>query len=79
LFAAHPDISIFSRIADLLDPEQEIVIGGEREDAIPYSEFERLFSKFPGTIELNRYAAARVSDVLGQAAMSQWALIVAPR
>lgn len=66
LFAAHRDISIFSRIADLLDPEQEIVIGGEREDAIPYSEFERLLSKFPGTIELNRYAAARVSDVLGQ-------------
>jgi hypothetical protein len=66
LFAAHRDISIFRRIADLLDPEQEIVIGGEREDAIPYSEFDRLLSKFPGTIELNRYAAARVSDVLGQ-------------
>lgn len=66
LFAAHRDISIFRRMSKLIDPDREIVIGGEREDAIPLSVFEDFLRKFPGSTELDRYVNARVADVLGE-------------
>lgn len=44
----------------------EIVIGGGEDGSIPIPEFERLLTKFPTTAELDRYARARVTDVVGQ-------------
>ena len=66
LFAAHRDVSIFRRISKLIEPNCEIVIGGEKDDAIPLPVFEGFLKKFPGSTELDRYANARVADVLGE-------------
>lgn len=65
-FIAERGISIFSRLSNLMENEKPIVIGGEREDAIPGEVFAELQKKFPTTTELNRYADARVSMVLSQ-------------
>ena len=66
LFVAHRDISIFRGLAAVMPNGGEIVIGGDEDGSIPIVEFERLLSKFPTTTELNRYARARVADVVGQ-------------
>lgn len=65
LFAAHRDISIIPKIAELVGDEPEIVIGGSRPGAIPTDVYEDLLKRFPNTTELSRYAAARVSTILG--------------
>jgi len=65
LFVAERDISIFGRIADLIPAGQPIVVGGDRDDAIPIPDFKALLANFPNTGELNRYAAARVATVIG--------------
>ncbi|MCU6456023.1 DUF4263 domain-containing protein [Sphingomonas sp. A2-49] len=66
LFVAHRDMSIFRGLAAVMPNGGEIVIGGDEDGSIPIVEFERLLSKFPTTTELNRYARARVADVVGQ-------------
>ncbi len=65
VFVAERNISIFRKLAELIAPDQPIIIGGRRPGAIPISDFEALLSKFPNTGELNRYAAARVANVIG--------------
>jgi hypothetical protein len=65
LFIAERNISVMARIADLLPPEQDIVIGGDRDQSVPVQTFMDLIKRFPGTTELNRYAASRISTVLG--------------
>ena len=55
------NISVFRRIAKLVRPDQEIVVGGD----IPIGDFQALLRRFPNTIELDRYAAARVATVVG--------------
>lgn len=65
VFVAERDISIFRKIAELIQPDQPIIIGGARAGAIPIIDFQALLSKFPNTGELNRYAAARVTNVIG--------------
>ena len=65
LFVAERNISVMARIAELLPPEQDIVIGGDRDQSVPLQTFLDLIKRFPGTTELNRYAASRVSTVLG--------------
>ena len=65
LFVAERNISIFSRIADLLPPDQDIVIGGDRPENILIEAFQELLRKFPSTTEMNHYAAARVASVVG--------------
>ena len=65
VFVAERNISIFGKIADLVAPDQPIIVGGKREGAIPLPDFQALLSKFPNTGELNRYAAARVASVIG--------------
>lgn len=65
LFVAERNISIFSKIADLIPPTQKIVVGGVLPDNIPIPAFQELLRKFPGTTELNRYAEARVVSVVG--------------
>lgn len=66
LFAAHRDVSILRRVSKLIPADHDIVIGGDREDAIPHVVFEGFLKKFPGSTELDRYANARVADVLGE-------------
>lgn len=65
VFVAERNISIFRKIADLVAPDQPIIVGGSREGAIPIPDFQTLLSKFPNTGELKRYAAARVASVIG--------------
>lgn len=65
-FAAERNISIFGRMARLLDHTNPIVIGGEQEGAIPLVVFEELLEKFPNSYEVDRYAEARVTTVLSQ-------------
>ncbi len=64
LFAAERNISIFGRLADLLENKEPIVIGGTRKGAIPFAAFRELLGKFPSSYEVDRYAAARVHSVL---------------
>lgn len=61
-FTAHRGISIFSKIDDLVD--EQIVIGGNKENAVPIADFEALLKKFPNTTELNHYARSRISLIL---------------
>ena len=61
-FVAYRDISIFRKIDALVD--EEIVIGGSAENAIPLGEFKKLLKTFPGTTELNHYASARIARIL---------------
>jgi len=61
-FVAERNISIFRRIDRLID--EQIVVGGPRERAIPLDEFERLLRTFPTSTELSRYADARVTRIL---------------
>jgi Shedu protein SduA, C-terminal len=65
VFVAERNISIFRKVADLIAPDQPIIVGGSRTGAIPIPDFQALLSKFPNTSELDRYAAARVATVIG--------------
>jgi hypothetical protein len=64
LFAAERNISIFRRLSALLDHKNPIVIGGALEGAIPLSVFDELLEAFPNSYEVDRYAEARVHNVL---------------
>lgn len=66
IFAAERNVSIFSRLSELLEHSDPIVIGGTRADAVPRDIFEELLKKFPNTYELDRYADARVQTILTQ-------------
>lgn len=66
LFVAERDISIFKRIAKVIPPNDPIILGGAREDAIPVEVFKDLLRRFPNTYELNRYAEARVAGIIGE-------------
>lgn len=61
-FVAQRDISIFRRIDNLVS--EQIVIGGDRGDAIPEAEFILLLKNFPTSTELRKYADARVAREL---------------
>ncbi|SHJ95204.1 protein of unknown function [Aureimonas altamirensis DSM 21988] len=66
LFAAERNISIFGRLAGLLEHKYPIVIGGTRHGAIPMVVYEELLDKFPNSYEVDRYAGARVTTILSQ-------------
>jgi len=66
LFAAERKISIFNRLAGLLEHTNPIVVGGDRADAIPLAVFTELLELFPNSYEMDRYADARVSSILSQ-------------
>lgn len=61
-FIAPREISIFSRINRLI--EEQIIIGGSHENAIPIEDFKNLLKNFPTTTELNHYAGSRISLIL---------------
>lgn len=65
-FIAHRNVSIFRNLAKVVPHEAEIVIGGDREDAIPSEVFAELLDKFPNSTELDRYARARVTNIIGE-------------
>jgi len=62
LFVAPRNISIFGRIDELAS--EPIVIGGDREGAIPTEEFGRLLREFPNAGEMRLYSHVRVARVL---------------
>ena len=58
-------ISIFKKISKLIDAsEQQIIVGGDRENAIPAEEFLSLIKNFPTRYELDRIADARVAGYI---------------
>jgi hypothetical protein len=61
-FIAHRDISVFSKIDDLI--EEPIIVGGSNESAIPLADFELLLKTFPTSTELTHYARTRIARVL---------------
>lgn len=61
-FMTTRDISIFRQIAHVT--AQDIYIGGNKTNALPISEFNRLLSDFPNSTELSRYAQAKVARIL---------------
>lgn len=65
-FVAERNVGIFRRVARVMEAEGEIVVGGDRPDAIPAAVFRELLSKFPSSIELDRYASARVETIIGE-------------
>lgn len=62
VFVANRDISIFRKIDELID--EQIIVGGEKEGAIPLIDFELLIQTFPTSTELTHYARSRISRVL---------------
>lgn len=63
-FIANRGISIFRKINSIT--KNEIVIGGNREDAIPLDEYMQLIKKFPTSTELTKYTNARIEAILGE-------------
>jgi hypothetical protein len=62
VFVANRDISIFRKIDELSD--EQIIVGGANENAIPLIDFELLIQTFPTSTELTHYARSRISRVL---------------
>ena len=66
LFVAERNISIFRRLAEVIGRDRDIVVGGSQSGSIPVEVFEQLLKKFPNSTELDRYANARVSNIIGE-------------
>lgn len=62
-FVAHYNISIFKKIERLIDGD--LYIGGNNENAVSNEDFVKLIKNFPNTYEMQKYADARLSTVLG--------------
>ena len=61
-FVATGNISVFNKIDKLVS--EQIVIGGDYENAIPVIEFERLLKNFPTKTTLEHFAHSRISGIL---------------
>ncbi|WP_142968864.1 Shedu immune nuclease family protein [Enterococcus faecalis] len=61
-FLANRNISVLNRIDTLID--DDIYIGGNHDNAIPASEFQKLLKSFPTTTEMFKYANKRVGAIL---------------
>lgn len=66
LFVAERNIGIFRRIAKLKGNGDPIIVGGDADGAIPIETFQVLLRKFPNSLELDRYASARVETIIGE-------------
>ncbi|WP_136193203.1 Shedu immune nuclease family protein [Actinomyces procaprae] len=62
MFVAERNISIFRRIEQVAD--EQVIIGGSREGAIPEDDFRTLIRDFPTSTECRLYADARVARVV---------------
>lgn len=63
-FAAERDISIMRRLSKFYPNGEPIKLGGPDADAIPAALFQTMLARFPNTMEVNRYADARVATIL---------------
>ncbi|TRW23615.1 DUF4263 domain-containing protein [Flavobacterium zepuense] len=61
-FVAETKISLFKQIISLTN--QDIYIGGKKENSIPFVTFEGLVKEFPTTYEKNLYAEARITAII---------------
>lgn len=61
-FIVESKISFLDQIDRLVD--QDIYIGGEKEDILPYEEFLNLVKIFPTSHEINLYRRAKVTSIL---------------
>ncbi|EHY0678765.1 DUF4263 domain-containing protein [Listeria monocytogenes] len=61
-FLANRNISILNKIDRLV--KDDVYIGGESTDSIPFSEFQKLLREFPTTTEMQKYADKRVSAII---------------
>jgi hypothetical protein len=66
LFVAERNVSVFRRLAEVIGQGQDIAVGGSQSGSIPVDVFEQLLKKFPNSTELDRYANARVSNIIGE-------------
>ncbi|MBL8598965.1 MAG: DUF4263 domain-containing protein [Devosia sp.] len=66
VFIAERNIGIFGRIAKLVKSSGPIIVGGDKKGSIPLDAFRELLERFPNSIEVDRYAAARVATILGE-------------
>lgn len=66
LFASERNVSIFRRLSAVIGTNQDIVVGGGQSGSIPIEDFEYLRQKFPNSTELDRYANARVANIIGE-------------
>lgn len=62
VFVANRDISVFRKVDELVD--EQIVVGGENDGAIPLADFDYLLKTFPTNTELTHYARSRIARVL---------------
>ena len=63
-FVAERDISIMTRLSKFYPNGEPIKLGGSDSDAIPAQLFQTMLARFPNTMEVNRYAEARVATIL---------------
>jgi len=61
-FVAETKISVFKQIISLTN--QDIYVGGQKENSIPFIIFENLIKEFPTTYEKNLYAEARITTII---------------
>ncbi|WP_112961602.1 Shedu immune nuclease family protein [Agrobacterium sp. lyk4-40-TYG-31] len=63
MFVAAAQIAIFPKLSDLVGGS-EIVIGGDREEAMPESDFESLVRSFPNSTEQRKYVSSTIGRLL---------------
>lgn len=61
-FVAETRLSLFNQIIPLIN--EDIYIGGENVNSIPFETFESLVNQFPNTYEKNLYAQARITSII---------------
>lgn len=62
IFIAEKGISIFGKIDSIIN--QQIIIGGEKEEALPYEDFQEIIHNFPTYTELVHYINSRMTNIL---------------
>lgn len=65
-FIAERNVGIFRRIAKVKGDTATIVVGGNAPGAISSASFDELLRRFPNSIEVDRYASARVEVIIGE-------------
>jgi hypothetical protein len=65
-FVAERNVSVFRRLAKVRGEGKDIVVGGTQSGSIPIDVFDQLLKKFPNSTELDRYANARVANIIGE-------------
>lgn len=61
-FVAETRISLFNQVIALTN--EDIYIGGENLNSLPFEDFKRLVDEFPNTYEKNLYAEARITNII---------------